>query len=152
MELTKKYKDINDTMRHLKMQIVDSIPYAKTLPEMRTPEQCFWYLKKHTRYKHDPPGVELLQSMQTLMEGKYWGVPAGDCDCMTISICALLIANNFDNFNIVLVGRNKKTPVHIYVVIYEDGERKVLDLTNRKPGVERPYPYTQELPVNWRKW
>ena len=154
MELTKKYVDINDTMRHIKTQIVDSLPYAKKqCPPMSSPEECFWWMKRHTTYKHDPKGIELLQSLPTLMENNYHGISgAGDCDCFTIGLCSLFVANGIKNVKVVLVGRNRSVPVHIYCVVYEKGNRKVFDLTNKKPYQERPYPYIQELPRRWENW
>lgn len=154
MELRQEYKDIDDTMKHIKIQIIDSLNYAKTkVPQMNSPEQCFWWLKKRTSYKNDPSGTELLQSLPTLLENNFHGSSgSGDCDCFTIALTSILIANNFKNIKIVLVGRSKKTPVHIYVCIYQKGKRKVLDLTNREPLVERSYPYKQELPVNYQNW
>lgn len=154
MELRQEYKDIDDTMKHIKIQIIDSLKYAKTkVPPMNSPEQCFWWLKKRTSYKNDPSGTELLQTLPTLLENNYHGRSgSGDCDCFTIALTSILIANNFKNIKIVLVGRSKKTPVHIYVCIYQKGKRKVLDLTNKEPLFERSYPYKQELPVNYQNW
>jgi len=152
--IKKKYVDINDTLKHIKIQIIDSIDFAlNCTPPMQTPEQIFNFLKKRIIYKSDPRGVELLQSLPTLLENNYHNKPgAGDCDCFTIATVALLIANNFDNINIVLVGRSRTMPVHIYTVIYKDNKRIVLDLTNKRINQERPYPYIQEIPVNWKKW
>jgi len=154
MELRKPYIDINDTMKHIKMQIQDGIPYAKkNIPELSTPEHCFWWLKRRITYKNDPKNIELLQSLPTLLNKNFHGISgAGDCDCFTIAICSILIANNFDNIKICLVGRKKTMPVHIYVCIYDRGTRKVLDLTNPKPLKERSYPFIQELPLNWKNW
>ena len=154
MVIKQRYKDINDTLKHIKIQIQDSIPYAKkNIPQLSTPEQCFKWLKYRITYKNDPSNIELLQTLPTLLNNNYHGISgAGDCDCFTIAICSILIANGFDNIKICLVGRKKTMPVHIYVCIYDKGERKVLDLTNPKPKNERSYPYIQELPLNWKNW
>ncbi|MEI8136127.1 MAG: hypothetical protein WCH21_02265 [Bacteroidota bacterium] len=153
MIIKQKYKDINDTMAHIKIQIKDSLKYAaENCPPLYSPENCFFWLKSRTTYKNDPQGIELLQTLPTLLDNNFHGISgAGDCDCFTISICALLIANNFKNINICLVGRSKTTPVHIYVVVYKKGKRIVLDLTNKAPNIERPYPYIQELPITIKK-
>lgn len=152
--IKKKYKDINDTLRHIKIQIKDSLPYAlNECPEFATPEQIFWWLKGRTTYKNDPQGIELLQTLPTLLNKNWHGKSgAGDCDCFTISTIALLIANNVKNIKVCLVGRSKNVPVHIYCCVYQNGKRKVLDLTNKRPNIERPYPYIQEIPVNYEDW
>jgi len=149
MKLLKPYEDINETMRYVKVQIVDSIPFAlKTCPEFDSPRELFYWLKDQVEYQEDPPGYELLQTMQTLFRTGY-----GDCDCFTIAAVACMIANNWDNISIDLVGRSKLAPVHIYSDIIWQGERCVLDLTNFDYDQERDgYKYIQRLPVNWRQW
>jgi len=86
--ITVPYTDINATMRGIRTQVIDSIDYVKNnLPRYRNPEQMFNNLKQLVVYKNDPPGVELLQSVQTLIENNYWGIPgAGDCDCFSILV------------------------------------------------------------------
>jgi hypothetical protein len=153
MIIKKKYKDINDTLRHIKIQIVDGTDYALSkCPAFKDPEELFYWLKNKTRYKSDPKNVELLQTLPTLLNGEFWGYPGGDCDCLTISTITLMIAQNWKNISIVLVGRDKSNPVHIYTIIKWKGQRKVLDLTNKDYNKERTYPYIQELPVNWENW
>ena len=155
MKLKQKYKDINDTLRHMKIQIQESIPFAdNVVPNFSTPEELFYWMKKKVRYKKDPSDTELLQTMPTMFLGKYWGIPgAGDCDCFVISTLASMISLGWDDLFIALVGREKKAPVHIYTVIYWKGKRKVFDLTNRDFNYERDnYNYIQELPVPWRNW
>jgi hypothetical protein len=151
--LKKQYVDINDTLRAIKTQIIDGLPFAQKCPEFNTPEQLFYWLKRRTVYKNDPQNVELLQTLPTLLNDNFHGVSgAGDCDCFTIATISLLIANGYKNIFVVLVGRSKKMPVHIYTVCYIKNKRVVLDLTNPKPNQERPYPYTQELPVKYEQW
>ena len=155
MELKKKYKDLDDTLFHLKLQVKHSLPFARiVVPEFSHPEELFDWLKKRVTYKNDPPSTELLQSMQTLLSGNYWGIKgAGDCDCFTIATLASAIVNGWDDLYIVLVGRQKSHPVHIYSVIYWKGERMVIDLTNKNFNQERDsYKYFQEIPVNWKIW
>lgn len=155
------YKNINDTLKHMKIQIIDSLPFAcKTVPEMDSPEELFDYLKERVRYKNDPKGVELLQTMQTLMLGKFWGTPGyGDCDCFVITTLACMICQGWNNLFICLVARESKSPVHIYTVIYWNGQRQVFDLTNRNFNHERSgwngtdeYNFKQEIPVRWEHW
>lgn len=153
MIIKKKYKDINDTLKHIKIQILDSTDFALSkCPAFKDPEQLFYWLKSKTSYKSDPPNVELLQTLPTLLSGGYWGYPGGDCDCLTISTISLCIAQGWKDISIVLVGREKTNPVHIYTIIKWKGSRKVLDLTNKQYNKERSYPLIQELPVNWEKW
>jgi len=155
MELKKKYKDLDDTLFHLKLQVKHSLPFASiVVPEFSHPRELFDWLKKRVTYKNDPPETELLQSMQTLLSGNFWGIKgAGDCDCFTIATLASAIVNGWDNLYIVLVGRQKSHPVHIYTVIYWGGKRYVIDLTNKEFNQERDsYKYFQEVPVNWKIW
>src|SRR6478609_83823 len=155
MQFKRPYKDINDTLHYLKVQVVESIPFAyEVCPAFENPEQLFNWLKKRVKYRNDPKGVELLQTMQTMFLGKFWGVPgAGDCDCFVITTLACMISQGWENLYIALVGRKKRYPVHIYVVIEWKGERKVFDLTNPKYGQERQtYNYIQEIPVPWENW
>lgn len=154
MILTKKYEGIDDTMKHIKMQIVDSIPYAlRVTPKFNSPEELFYWLKERVVYKNDFKNIELLQSMQTLFCNNAHGTPgAGDCDCFTIASVACMIAQDWENIYIDLVGRQKSHPVHIYSDIIWNGKRRVLDLTNREFNLERPYPYRQRILIDWRKW
>jgi hypothetical protein len=155
MKLKKKYVNLDDTLFHLKLQVKHSIPFARVVvPKFSHPRELFDWLKKRVRYKNDPPGTELLQEMGTLLRGDYWGTPGmGDCDCFTIATIASAIVNGWEDISIVLVGREKSHPVHIYTVIYWDGKRYVLDLTNQYFDQERDsYRYKQEVPVNWKIW
>lgn len=154
MIIKKRYKGIADTMQHLKIQIIDSIDFALIeVPEMEDPEELFYWLKERTSYKNDFKGVELLQSMQTLFNKNCHGIPgAGDCDCFTITAVAAMIAQDWNNIYIDLVGRDKLQPVHIYASIDWRGKRQVFDLTNREFNYERSYPYHQQIKVNWRNW
>ena len=151
MVKTLPYINLNDTLRKFKIQVIEGIPYAKkNLPEFTDPQQIFDYLKLRTKYKHDPEGVELFQTLPTLLENNYHGQSGlGDCDCFSLALCTVLAANNFKNFGIVLVGRNRLTPVHIYCyVIDANGDKKYLDLTNKYYDQTRSYPYRQEIQFN----
>jgi hypothetical protein len=143
------YKSINDTCKKIKMQVYDGLDYAiNECPEFKSPEHIFYWLKRRTRYKHDPRGVELLQTLPTLLENNWHGENgAGDCDCFTIAFLTLMIANGFHNdLYVVLVGRRPKVPVHIYAgYIDANGIFKVCDLTNKHFDSERNYPYKQHL-------
>jgi len=161
MILEKKYKDLNEVLRFMKLQIIDSIPFAaKICPYFQTPKDLWKWIDSKYKFVDDDkntiPGKrprELLQTMQTLVSRKW----TGDCDCIVITTLACLIVNGFEDINIALVGRKRKNAVHIYVVIYDNGERIVLDFTNKgrynyeRPG-DPPYKYIQEIPVKWQNW
>ena len=67
IEFKRKYKDINDTMRHIRLQVKQSLPYVKDIsPGFDYPADLYRYLKDRTIYKNDPPGVELLKRADTL--------------------------------------------------------------------------------------
>ena len=140
-----QYKDINQVMRAMREQIAGSIPYClDELPTFRDPQAMFEFCRLITTYHSDPPGVELIQSVPTLLDNNFWGIPgAGDCDCFTILTVALCIANGWNENYIVLVGRKKIAPVHVYSATRFNGKLITLDLTNPYPNIERPYKYRQ---------
>lgn len=146
IEFKRKYKDINDTLRHIRLQVLQSMPYIReTSPGFNHPADLYRYLKDRTTYKNDPRGVELLQRADTLLNGDYWGTPgAGDCDCFTI--CALAFCN-YEGWPmwIKLAGRDKAGPVHIWSGVKFNGQDIALDLTEKQIGQERTYPYVQKL-------
>ena len=150
--LKKKYKDINDTLRHIRLQIEESKPFArKFMPQCKTPADLFFYLKPYLKYKHDPKGVELLQSMPTLLTNNYYGVSgSGDCDCFVISACASTLQQNWKNCKtwIKLAGRSRRNPVHIWSGVTINGKDYALDFTNPIPNYERYYPYIQKIYLN----
>lgn len=142
------YRSLSHTLECLKQQAIDSLPYMQDyIPEnISSPEQLFYFLKSITKYKKDPNGIELLQTVPTLMDmgGK------GDCDCFTILVLA---ANKFLGFGpqyVKLVGKSKSNPTHIYSTVYDKVRGKVcaMDLTNSFYCMERPYNNQQILKVN----
>lgn len=149
----KDYNGLADTLLNLKRQVIDSISFAqKVIPSVSTPEELFYFLKQHTIYRSDPKhtdgeDIELLMTMQTLMNGSRTGTPgAGDCDDFTITSLASLIASGFKDVRVILVGRNFSHPVHIYAGVVENGTVIPFDLTNEQFGVERNnYKYRQIL-------
>jgi len=139
------YKDINQVLKGMRTQVIDSLDYCvNELPKFQNPEQLFEFCRLTTTYKKDPTGIELLQSVPTLYDNNYWGKSgAGDCDCFTILTLALCIANGWNDNYIVLVGRKKVAPVHVYSAVVFNGNLITLDLTNPYPGIERDYKYRQ---------
>lgn len=144
--LKRKYKGIDDTLRHIRLQVLQSIPYAKkNCPNFSQPDQLYRWLKSLTTYKNDPNNVELLQTMPTMIEGKFWGIEgAGDCDCFTIATLACCEVLGWPSW-IKLAGRDRIAPVHIWSGVTINGEDIALDLTQRLPGSERDYKYIQKI-------
>lgn len=150
MEAKFIYKDINQVLYYIVIQIKEGLPFAKTLPEFRTPKQIFYYLKSNTVYKNDFKGVELLQSLPTLLtEANRHNIKgAGDCDCFTIAAITILIANGFKENYIYLVGRSKFAPVHIYCSTIYNGKEYFLDLTNPKFNtIRNNYKFFQKIAI-----
>jgi hypothetical protein len=147
--ITVPYTDINATMRGIRTQVIDSIDYVcENLPSYSTLESMFNSLKSMVTYKNDPPGVELLQSVQTLFEQNYWGIPgAGDCDCFTILVLTACLCNGWNEQRIVLAGRNKLAPVHIWSEVKHNGKWYAMDLTQPFINSTREYKYKQYLYV-----
>jgi hypothetical protein len=153
MQLREKYTDIDRTLQALMMQVKESLPFAaEHFPNVSSPEQLFYDLKGLTLYRNDPPGVEFIQSMPTLFSdithrsGIRYPVGAGDCDCFTVTALAILKANGYKTA-IVLRGRSKSAPVHIYPAVWNGSKWVPFDLTNKYYGHERRYPYRQTLRV-----
>lgn len=138
------YRDINHTMRALKQQVIDSLQFAETFPLFNSPRDLFNWMKDRTTFKNDPKRVERLQTLQTLWDsGGY-----GDCDCFVISLLAICWTQGpaYQDLRVILAGREKTAPVHIYNKIIYEGEEFVMDLTQPRFNSERDYKYTQELP------
>jgi len=143
------YTDINATMRGIRTQVIDSLDYCvNEMPHFENPEQMFNSLRNMVKYKNDPPGVELVQSVPTLMENNYWGVPgSGDCDCFTVLVLAMCVAHHWNDQQIILAGRSKLAPVHIWSRVKFKGKWYSMDLTNAHFNHEREYKFIQVLPV-----
>jgi len=130
-------------------QAYDSLPYAADVcPQFNSPEQLFNWLKMRIIFREDPEGIELLQTMPTMFEKNWHGIPgAGDCDCFVITSIACLKVNGFDDIQIVLSSGNKRMPSHIYMAVLDGDRWKAFDLTNRYYGEERSYPFRQLLRI-----
>jgi hypothetical protein len=141
------YTDINATMRGIRTQVIDSLDYCvNEMPTFSDPESMFNGLKAMITYKNDPPGIELLQSVPTLFEQNYWGKRgAGDCDCFSILALAMCIVHGWNTQQIVLAGRSKLAPVHIWTRIKYNGKWYDIDLTQPYFNTCRDYKFVQYL-------
>ena len=148
------YKSLNHSLKLMRVQIMEGVPYAvNELPKFTTQKQLFDYLKQRVKYKNDFENIEVFQTLPTLLTANnvHNQPGAGDCDCFTIAALTCLIANNFNNSGIVLVGRNNSNAVHIYAYSDVNGKREYLDLTNKNYNQIRHYDYKQEIPLNLSK-
>ena len=145
MVLKEDYQDINRTLEMMRVQIIDSLDYCiEDLPTFNSPRELFQFCRAITTYHNDPKGIELLQTVPTLLDNNYWDVPgAGDCDCFTILTIALCVAQGWNENYIVLVGRTKRAPVHGYSAVKINDKLYTLDLTNPYIDIEREYKYKQ---------
>lgn len=143
------YTDINATMKGIHTQVVDSLTYClNDMPKFDNPEQMFKALKNMVTYKNDPPGVELLQSVPTLFEQNYWGIRgAGDCDCFSILALSMCVVHGWNEQQIVLAGRSKLAPVHIWTRVKFRGKWFDFDLTQAYFNSTREYKFVQYLNV-----
>lgn len=141
------YKDINQVMKALRAQVIDGLDfYCQKMPFFDNPEQMFKTFKTLVKYRNDPKGVELLQCVPTFVKNNYWGVPfMGDCDCFSILILTACCCHNWNEQRIVLAGRSKIAPVHIWTEVKHDGNWYAMDLTQPYFNVTRNYPYKQFL-------
>lgn len=147
--LVTPYTDINATMKGIRVQVIDSIAWTMdNMPKFSNPEQMFNQLKSMVTYRNDPPGVELLQSVETLFKNNYWGIPgAGDCDCFSILVLTACICNGWNDQRIILAGRSKLAPVHIWTEVKYNGKWYSMDLTQPYVNSTREYKFTQKLYV-----
>jgi hypothetical protein len=147
--LITEYTDINATMRGILTQVIDSLDYCvNNMPRYSDPQQMYNNLLTMVKYKNDPEGIELLQSVPTLFEANYWGVPgSGDCDCFSILVLSMCCAHGWNDQEIILAGRSKISPVHIWTRVKHGGRWYDMDLTQRLFNSTREYKYKQALKV-----
>lgn len=153
MRKTLPYLGAENTLKYLKIQVRESIPFVRNnFPILRSPEAIWNYCKPLTTFQDDPPGSEFVMTVQSLFNPainphKFPG--AGDCDDFTVLVLSCLFANGFkDNFACIS-GRSKKAPVHIYAATRFNGKFIPIDLTNKKMIERSGYRYRQILPVKF---
>ena len=148
MQLKEKYTTLQRTLDCMQLQIEESLSFARNfVPRGETPRSLFALLKAHTTYRHDPPVVELLQSMPTLMHNNFYGIPgAGDCDCFTITTVACCKVENIP-VRIVIVGNTEKNPTHVYAEVMDRGRWVAFDLVNDFYGETKKYRYLSRIKV-----
>lgn len=141
--------DINQTMKGIHTQVCDSLEYCvNNMPTYDNPRQMYYGLLSMVKYKNDPPGIELLQSVPTLFDNNYWGISGrGDCDCFSILVLSLCVAHGWMDQRIVLAGRSKVYPVHIFTQVKHNGTWYTMDLTYKLFDAHRSYPFYQHLYV-----
>jgi hypothetical protein len=144
------YKNLSHALRLMRKQIIEGIPYAQNrFAGLSSPEQVWNALKPLTKFKSDPVDRELFQSLPTLLENNEHGTPGrGDCDCFTIAVLSVLLANGLTDCGIVLAGRSRFQAVHIWAYCDYKGKRYDLDLTQKIFNTTRrnKYPFTQSIP------
>lgn len=148
MRVTEQYKNIGHTLQMLGVQVRESLDYAEEFVPMDTSaKELFWILRQNVVYVNDPPGVELLQSMPSLFEDNYHGIPgAGDCDCFTITGTACAIVAEIPT-RIILVGDQSSAPTHIYNEVWENGQWKAFDLVNPFYDQTKKYKYKRIIEI-----
>ncbi len=138
---TIKTATLKNTIWGINKQISDSIVYARGFCPFDNARDIFFFFRRNVIYKHDPPGVELLQSLPTFVEDNYWGKPfCGDCDCFTIAFTSCCLAQKIP-VQIILAGNKPNEFTHIYNKVKFRGEWHIADLTQPFWDSERPYIY-----------
>jgi hypothetical protein len=146
MEVTIPYQSLTHTLKCLKLQVIDSLPYISNYIDastIHTPRQAFNAIKKRVTYKNDPQGVEYIQTVQTIERNG----GLCDCDCMTVYGLTALTYLDIKPLYVVLVGNNKYNPSHIYIEVWDNELKKIVpfDLTNPVYNLARNYKYKQRL-------
>lgn len=151
MKKTLPYLGAEQTLKFLKVQVIESIPFVqKNFPSLRTPKEIWNYCKPKLTFQEDPPGSEFVMTVQSLFNPHInpHGFPgAGDCDDFTVLALSVLFANGFRENFACISGRNKRAPVHIYAATKFQGKFVALDLTNRTMIERGGYAYRQILPI-----
>ena len=148
MKMKIPYKNLHHTIEMMGKQIEESIPYAqKFVPRDCDAKELFWILRNNVKYVNDPDGIELLQSMPSMFEDNYHGIPgAGDCDCFTITAIACCLVSNIP-CRIVVVGNNPSAPSHVYAEVMDNGKWIPFDLVNAYYGETKNYAYKTYIDV-----
>ena len=106
----------------------------------------FEWVQRNVRYTRDIHRVELLHTARRMLE-----LRAGDCDDMTILLCAMLKSIGHP-VRLALVGfnpRNKSVFTHIYLEVFYRGWWIPLDPTVNHPmGWAPPLVHKQIFPVD----
>lgn len=142
--------DITETVQGIADRIDASLNFAEIwVPgDCRTPHDLFYLLKSATTFKHDKPGVEQIQSMQTLFTNNIHGLPgAGDCDCLTVAACASLHVIGY-NCGLVLQGNGKYATHVLAYYVGPNGKTYPFDLTENFNEL-RPYKKSQFIKINF---
>ena len=144
-----KYKSLEQTLKALQNQARESIPDSYQLTDgINNPQDLFYYLKTLVTYKNDPPGIELIHSVNSLFNDNFHGEPgSGDCDCFTVLSLACLHCLNIHPY-IVLAGNQKENPTHIYASGLFRKKYFTFDLTQTFFDQERKYKFRQILNTN----
>ena len=143
------YDDINQVMRFMNVQIYEGVPFCYEFANTTNAKDLYNLFNTLFKYKNDPPNIELIMSPETFANNNYWGIDfAGDCDDFVTFITSYCISLEI-KCEIVLAGRSKKSPVHIYNYVEYNGKMIPFDITNRLFNYEREgYKYKQFLKVN----
>lgn len=143
IQFKENYKSLDKTIFWIIEQAKAGAPYMKQFPKFKNPCKIFSYFKKITTFHSDPPGIELIQHPHTLFEENYHGISgAGDCDCFSTLLLSYCIANKLP-CDIILYGNSRKYAKHIAIDIMG----VTIDLTSPSCNFERPYKYSQKIPV-----
>lgn len=130
---------LENTIWGINKQISDSLTFARGYCPFDNARDIYYFLRRNVIYRHDPPGIELLQSMPTFIEDNYWGTPfTGDCDCFTITYTACCLVKKIP-VCIVLAGNKPNEFTHIYNRVYYRDQWVMADLTQPIFDSERNY-------------
>lgn len=147
-QLKKKYVDINDTLRHIRLQVRDGQQWVnENVPFFKSPVDMYHWMRVRTTYENDPHDTELIHNADSLFNDNFHGKPGhGDCDDFAMLTLSVAQKQKWKYpLWIKLAGRNREYPVHIWAGYDIDGKEFPMDLTERKPGDERKYKYIQKI-------
>jgi hypothetical protein len=147
-EYKEPYKNLDTTLKALRQQVIDSLNYCSEQNfYYDSPRQMYYNLLQKVKYKNDPPGTELIQTVPTLLDKNFYGYSGqGDCDCFTVLTLSVGAINNWKQ-RVVLCGRKKNNAVHIFSQVYWNGDWHTVDLTARMYNTHKKYNFYQFLPV-----
>lgn len=144
------YKTPDQAVAAIIVQAEKDINWISRFINGNSIEEMFEDLKKYCIYHDDPINIELIQRPRTLFSNlNELGKPGrGDCDDFTTAALCAAMAYNYPA-RVVLAGRNATNPVHVYLEVYDQEEKRWIpfDLTAPELGEVKYYPYKTRVDV-----
>ena len=152
--LIKADAGIPDTIVLMKSVIKESTLQAAALAQVLRGENKYdtcrnvWnFFYDNVQYTRDEKGKEQVRTFNRMYLDRFRGV---DCDCYTVSICALLINLGIESY-IRIAAYSKKTGFqHVYVVVVDETQPRgylIIDPVMENFDAEHPFIYKEDYKI-----